>query len=141
MTTTPPTRDATPAPVDRDAVLDPMRRSKASREQLDQARLALPDPVNMARDDARGPPHLRRPRSRSQTGMTANPRHTPRSDPVASLASRIRQPVEQSQPRCATSQTRPRMITCSNPVNILACSGPGHYRRNHDRQCRNNMGI
>jgi hypothetical protein len=52
MTTTPPTLDATPTPVDRDAVLDPMRRSKASREQLDQARLALPDPVDMRREHA-----------------------------------------------------------------------------------------
>jgi hypothetical protein len=86
MTTTPPTRDATPAPVDRDAVLDPMRRSKASREQLDQARLALPDPVNMARDDGPGPAtsappakplpdrHDRQPSAHSQERPCGEPR-------------------------------------------------------------------
>jgi len=51
MSTTPRTRDWTPTPVDRDAVLDGMRRSGISREWLDEARRALPDPVDMGRDD------------------------------------------------------------------------------------------
>jgi hypothetical protein len=52
MSTALETRDGTSTSADRKAVLDGMRRSGVSRERLDEARFALPDPVDMRRDDA-----------------------------------------------------------------------------------------
>jgi hypothetical protein len=52
VSTTPETPDGTSTSADRKTVLEGMRRSGVSRDQLDEARLALPDPVDMRRDDA-----------------------------------------------------------------------------------------
>ncbi len=52
MNTTHRAPDGPTRSVSREDVLDGMRRSGVSGERLGDARLALPDPVDMRRDDA-----------------------------------------------------------------------------------------